>query len=118
MEFKEWVNDDKAFISMTDVAGSIYFLFWVSNGNQFSLILLEAVAVPINTRDRTAYGRCADQRGCGYETLKLTIISKSEIINEPLVLAIQELPGLCGALPLALALSMKEIRLLFGVPRR
>lgn len=57
---------------------------------------MEAEGVSINSKHRTASGRHADQRGYGYETLKLTIISKSEIINEPLVLAIHELPGLCG----------------------
>lgn len=41
------------------------------------------MAVPINSKHRTAYGRLADQRGHGYETLKVIVISKSEIINEP-----------------------------------
>lgn len=50
----------------------------------------------MNSKCRTACVRLADQIRYGYETLKLTVISKSEFICEPLVLAIQELPELCG----------------------
>lgn len=63
---------------------------------------MEAVGVPI-LKHRNASGRLADEGGYGYETLKLTIVLKSKIISEPLVLAIHELPELCGFLPLVLA---------------
>lgn len=58
---------------------------------------MEAVSVPI-LKHRAASGRLADQRGYGYETLKLTKYPSqrfNEIISEPLMLAIHELPGLC-----------------------
>lgn len=89
--FNDWYYNN----AFNYVAGSIYFLFWISNGNQFSLKLVEAVGVPV-VKHRNASGRLADEGGYGYETLKLTIIPKSKIISEPLVLAIHELPELCG----------------------